>query len=231
MDNTTTQINSNYEHFYAQRVSHLVYPTEFVVRTFLATYPNLNFVKPSLGARILDIAFGDGRNTAFLCDQNLIVSGIEITESIVSQTRQRLEKMGHKADLRVGRNSKIPFGNDYFDYILACHCCYYIDEGESFSDNMKEYARVLKQGGYLVASIASSDSYIFKDAVILTDGSSRIMEDPYGNRNGYRLQGFSDSNRIEEYLSPWFHNFSFGFSKNDYYGIEERVFWMTCQKK
>lgn len=230
MDDRNRNIDDSYERFYAKRTSTKVYPTEFVVRTFLANYPQLKFRKPVVGERILDVGFGDGRNTVFLCDQGLTVSGIEITQGIVEQTAERLARLGHSADLRVGRNSHIPFENDSFDYVLACHCCYYCDEGDSFADNLAEYARVMKQGGFLVASVACRSSYIFKGAAELADGSFMISADPYGNRNGYRLHAFSDTKGIVEYLSPWFSNFSFGFADNDYYGIPERVFWVVCQK-
>lgn len=231
MGNPEQDINKSYEAFYAQRAGARVYPTEFVVRTFLAKYPGLDFDRPRLGSRVLDVAFGDGRNTTFLCDQGFEVSGIEITQGIVDQTHARLHKLGQRADLRVGRNSSIPFQDDYFDVILACHCCYYCDEGDSFATNMAEYARVLRPGGWLVASVASADSYIFRGAEVLPDGSRRVHGDPYGNRNGYRLQAFSEGGQIEQYLSPWFTRFSFGFAGNDYYGVEERVFWVVCQKK
>jgi ubiquinone/menaquinone biosynthesis C-methylase UbiE len=230
MANPPSAINERYEHFYANRRGMRVYPTEFVVRTFLAKYAGLNFKKPDVGDKVLDVAFGDGRNTVFLCEQGFKVSGIEITEGIVNQTSTRLSSLGYEADLRVGRNSKIPFPEGYFDTILACHCCYYCDEGETFADNMKEYARVVKPGGWLVASVASKNSYIFKDAVSLSDGSFRIQTDPYGNRDGYRLHAFSKSEDIGAFLSPWFCNFSFGFADNSYYGLSERLFWVVCQK-
>lgn len=230
MENQSNNINSSYERHYAERANLKVYPTEFVVRTFLANYPHLNLKKPMPGNTILDVGFGDGRNTAFLCDRGLTVSGIEITQGIVDQARIRLSKLGHDPDLRVGRNSCIPFENGAFDYILACHCCYYCDEGQSLLDNLKEYSRVLKKGGFLIASVADKSSYIFDGAQELSDGSLLVMNDPYNNRNGYRLHAFATTQDIEKYISPLYKNFSFGSAINDYYGISERVFWVVCQK-
>jgi hypothetical protein len=51
-------IISNYETFYSKKNHLKVYPTEFVVRTFLADYPQLKFKKPDPKSRILDIGFG-----------------------------------------------------------------------------------------------------------------------------------------------------------------------------
>lgn len=231
MEENKEQINSNYQRFYAERIAKQVYPTEFVVRTFLAKYPQLKFTPPSPGERVLDIAFGDGRNTVFLCDRGYHVCGIEITQGIVDQTASRLKEQGYTADLRVGRNNSIPFETGYFKTILACHCCYYCDEGDSFLDNLTEYARVLSPGGYLVASVADKSSYIFNHAEELSDGSFRISCDPYNNRVGYRLHAFGSTNEIEKYAGTLFTDFSFGSASNDYYGVHEKVFWIVCRKR
>ena len=231
MEKMIEDINTKYELHYATRTGAKVYPTEFVVRTLLANYPNINFKKPVKGNKILDIGFGDGRNTTLLCDLGLDVSGIEITKGIVDQTQQRLATLGHHPDLRVGRNSSIPYDNAEFDYILACHCCYYCDEGQTLFDNLTEYSRVLKKDGYLIASVANKSSYIFDNAQELNDGTLIVAKDPYNNRDGYRLQAFTGKEDIEAYFSPLFKNFSFGAADNDYYGITEKVFWVVCQKR
>ena len=96
---------------------------------------------------------------------------------------------------------------------------------------MTEYARIIKRGGWLVASIAVIKSYIFDSATLLTDGSFRIVKDPYQNRLGYRLHGFDSRTEIEASLSKWFTNFSFGHAANDFFGIDERLHWVVCQKK
>lgn len=223
-------IDAHYSRYYASKPKRRLYPTEFVVRTFLANYPNLDFPKPNADSRVLDVGFGDGRNTVFLCDQGFNVSGIEISPEIVQHARGRLEALGHTPNLQVGRNSTIPFADATFDIILACHCCYYCDEHQTLADNLSEYARVLKPGGWLVASIAHTSSYIFRNAEPLPDGTFRILADPYGNRNGYRLQAFNDTQQLTTFMSPWFSRFSVGLADNDYYGIAEKVFWVTCQR-
>lgn len=225
------EINNNYTQFYTKITSEYVYPTEFVVRTFLANYPNLNYEKPKAGDKVLDVGCGDGRNTRFLCEQGFEVSGTEISEKIVELSKSRLHSLGFSADIRVGRNNCLPFDDVFFDYILAAAVMYYVDENNSLMDNIIEYSRVLKSGGYLIASIANEDSYVFQGSILMNDGSRQIMNDPYNNRVGYKLHGFKSEDMIKEYFSPYFTDFSFGIAHNNYYGIDEKLFYVVCKKK
>lgn len=226
-----SDIDNNYTRFYTERSLGKVYPTEFVVRTFLASYPNLDFPKPKAGDKVLDVGFGDGRNTVFLCERSLEVAGTELTQGMVDHAGSKLAELGLSADIRIGRNSSLPWDDNQFDYVLGCHVWYYCDEGEVFADNIAEYARVLRPGGWVVASIPMTTTYIFEGAKPIGDGTYVIENDPFDNRNGYRLAGFSNTQEIELALGDHFHHFSFGSAQNNYFGIDERVFWVVCQKK
>lgn len=225
------QINNKYTEFYSKITAEYVYPTEFVVRIFLAKYPKLNFEKPKAGDRVLDVGCGDGRNTRFLCEQGFDVSATEISEQIVEFSKSRLLSLGLSAEIKVGRNNNFPFEASSFDYVLAAAVMYYIDEENTLLDNIKEYCRVLKPGGYLIASIANENSYVFEGSELLADGSRKIVNDPYNNRVGYRLHGFKSEKDIEKYFSPFFTDFSFGTASNNYFGIDEKLFYVVCKKK
>ena len=141
-----------------------------------------------------------------------------------------MKKLGFQPAFKVGRNSHIPFKDSSFDYILACHSCYYCDENEDLNDNLREYCRVLKPGGYLIASVADISSFIFLNGKRQSDGTVRIVTDPYNNRIGCRLQAFKNISLVKKFFSKFFTNFSFGRARNNYFDIDERVFWIVCEK-
>jgi SAM-dependent methyltransferase len=227
----TRQIDDRYTRFYAERKSVLVYPVEMVVRMFLAKYPYLDLDKKRyLGARVLDLGFGDGRNTIFLCQQGFDVYGTEITAEIVSLTSQRLAALRLQAGLFVGRNSALPFEDEFFDYVLACHSCYYVDEEDQFDDNLREIRRTLKPGGHLLASVPFPGNYLLRNGVSLPDGCIRVTSDPYGSRNGCKVRGFLSNQEIERIWSPFFERFTFGSLRADYFGLEEHVCWVVCRR-
>ena len=227
----TETIKEHYTDFYKDRNPVRVYPTEFVVRTFLAKYPELNF-KPEKGGKLLDLGFGDGRNMCFLIEQGYELYGTEITQDIVDLTANRLNQLGMRANLKVGRNTDIPFEDGFFDVLLGCHVVYYCDLDKDFSTNLKEIARVLKPGGWLVASLVDKNTYMFDGAEEANEpGHVIVQNDPYNNRNGSKFRAFESEKDIKDTFSELFENFSIGKAHNNYYGIDERVFWLTCQKK
>jgi SAM-dependent methyltransferase len=227
-----TAIEKDYGSFYTQKNPSKVYPVEFVVRTLLGTYPGLNIDRTTYrGSKILDLGFGDGRNMPLLNDLGFQVFGVEISDAICQLTRERMERLSVPALLKVGSNSHIPFENDEFDFVLACHACYYVSPGETFSDNLTEIARVLRPGGRFIFSLVKRDSYVLNDAIPLPDGHYRVTHDPYDVRNGSVLRGFASREEIAKELGSRFEDLALGLCENDFYGIYERVWIGTGLRK
>jgi SAM-dependent methyltransferase len=225
-------ITEHYADFYSQRNPQKVYPVEFVVRTLLGTYPNLKLDRSVFrGAKILDLGFGDGRNMPLLHDLGFEIYGVEISEEICRLTQTRMERLGVPTRLETGSNSHIPFGDEAFDFILACHACYYVSPGESFAENLLEIARVLRPGGRFIFSLAKTDTYVLDNADSLGNGHFRITHDPRGLRDGGVFRAFESRQEIVDELGTYFDDFALGLCENDFYGTYEKVWIGTCLKK
>lgn len=225
------EIEKHYGDFYSRRNPEKVYPVEFVVRTLLGTYPGLQIDRTTYrGSKILDLGFGDGRNMPLLCDLGFDIHGIEISDAICRLTKVRMARLGVPVTVSTGNNSHIPYPDRAFDYILACHACYYVAAGESFTDNLNEISRVLRPGGRFIFSLAKADSYILRDATPLGRGHYRITHDPYGVRDGTVFRAFTSRAEIAEEFGIYFRDLALGLCENDYYGIYEKVWIGTAIK-
>lgn len=229
--NKQTVVES-YTAFHKQNTPKNLYPTEWVLRTLQGRYPNLGFDKTNYeNGTILDIGFGDGRNWPVLNDLGMKIHGIEVSQDILDIGHARASILKIPVTLKVGRNNAIPYDNMFFNYILACHSCYYIDGGSTFHDNLSEYSRVLKPGGWIFVSVPENGSSICEEAVSLGDGHYRIVKDPWGLRNGYTFRSFENGSEIEQAFGEHFDSFSIGICKDDYFGIKINLFLVVCRKK
>lgn len=227
----SNEIKSAYSSFYDKKDPIHVYPVEFVVRAFLGRYPRLDrTVQSYTGMHVLDLGFGDGRNMPLLSNLGMHVHGVEISDSICTQAINRMKRLAIDVDVRVGKNNAIPFPDQYFDQVLACHACYYVEPGTTFADNVREIARITKPGGGFIFSAPVGTSYIMRGAHDLGDGLMQIKNDPYGVRNGYHLKKFDNEDEIVRALSPAFEDFSIGICRNDFWGIEEHVWTVVCKR-
>jgi ubiquinone/menaquinone biosynthesis C-methylase UbiE len=198
----------------------------------LGSYPGLSFDRSRYpGGKILDVGFGDGRNWPLLRNIGLKIHGVEITDEIVALGRQRAARLGIAATLETGRNARLPFEDEFFEYVLACHSCYYVDKGTTFEDNVREAARVLKKGGYYIASLGEQSASIYDNSEDIGNGHVVIRNDPWGLRNGYVFKVFRTKDEVVESLSGHFKNFSIGRCTDEYFGPIVSLFIVVCEKK
>jgi SAM-dependent methyltransferase len=195
-------------------------------------YPELTLDKSRYaGAKILDVGFGDGRNWPLLHNLSFDIYGLEISEEILALGRRRAAALGLTVTLKLGTNSVIPFGNQYFDYLLASSSSYYVDKGTSFAQTVEEYGRVLRPGGILLATLAAEGSSIFEDSTDLGAGVFEIRRDPWQLRNGYMFRRFDSQEEVIAAFSPYFECFSIGLCCDNYYGVQINLFLLVCSRK
>jgi SAM-dependent methyltransferase len=224
--------NKNYSAYYRTQSLIKVYPTEFVIRSLLGAYPRLKTDRAELvGRRILDLGFGDGRNMPLLADLGAYVHGVEVTSEICTHVIKQMAKVRVTVEARVGRNSEIPYEERYFDHVLACNSCYYVDAGQQFSDNLREVARVMKSGGLFIHSLPMGSTFIMDGAKDLGDGHMEITRDPYGVRVGAVLRKFESVEEIERTLSPWFTDIRIGSCRDDYWGSAVHLWLVVCRRR
>ncbi len=224
-------VKETYGAFHKRKSGVHTYPTEWVIRAMLGSYPRLAWSKPEQrGARVLDLGFGDCRNMPLLRNCGFHVYGVEISAEIVALAAAKLREMGIEAELRVGSNARIPFDDGFFDYLLACASCYYVDRGTTFSDNLAEMARVVRPGGALLANLPAPGNFILENARPLGEGHVEIAGDVFGLRNGYTFRAFEDEADVVRTFSPFFENVSVARGEDDFWGLRIHHF-VVCANR
>lgn len=212
--------------------SQMAFPAEYLIKIFRGSYPRLNLDKQSfVDKKLCEVGIGDGRNVALYNKCGFIVHGVEITQEIIDKTIQNLKQHDLQAELKVGSNSEIPYPNCYFDYLVSWNACYYVGSQMNFESNVREYARVLKDDGYLILSIPTKNCYLYQGSETIKNGFQLIKNDVFNIRNGEILRMFQNESDIEDAFSKYFENFTFGYIGDDCFGLENHWHLAVARKK
>ena len=225
-------LEQRYGKYYCSKPSTNLYPTEFVVRYFLGSYPNLQNKNQSYpGQTILDIGCGDGRNIPFLSALGFNVHGLDISQEIIDKCHHNLTYNKAAAFLNVGSNSKAPYSSSFFDYILGCHSLYYVQQGDSFKANLKEMHRLLKPSSCLLFSVPMASSYLLRSSIDAGNNHAVITSDPLNIRNGEIIKYYNNIEEIEQDLqTAFFSEIQVASCCNNWWGIEEHCWLVSCRK-
>lgn len=202
--------------------SELSYPAEGVIRILKGSFPGLLMPKPRAG-KILDLGCGDGRHFPLFEQVGLTGFGTEITDEICADLTQRLKNRGVGfGDIQKGTTDKLPYPDQFFDYLLTWNSCYYMTASGTldFSKNIREMARVIKKDGWIICSIPKKSCFIFKDShPTEVEGFRVLARDPWGGREGEIMKCFESRDEIETEFGEFFAGFCHADIDMEWFGL------------
>jgi ubiquinone/menaquinone biosynthesis C-methylase UbiE len=112
------------------------------------------------GRRVLDFGCGSGENSLVLARRGAVVTGVDISESLVAIARKRLQLNGcdHSATFVLGSAHDLPLQDASVDVVLGIAILHHLDLDAS----SREVHRVLKPGGRAIFKEPVRDSRVIK---------------------------------------------------------------------
>lgn len=101
------------------------------------------------GARILDAGCGTGHLLEIFASRGYDTFGTDLGFESIKRASVRLKDKGLSVRFSRGDIYRLPFGDASFDAVFACEI---LEHLENPSDAVREAARVIKPGGYLIVS-------------------------------------------------------------------------------
>lgn len=168
------------------------------------------------GKRVLDAGCGGGAYTAWLLDHGAEVVGLDASEGMLAEARDRLGDRDrvafHRADLR----EPLPFEADAFDGVVSGLALSYVaDWGRLFA----EFARVCTSGAFVVFCTEHPfNEFPLPEASNYFDVEPRVkewdVEVPYYRRPlervtgplldaGFRLDALTEPRPTEAFAAAW----------------------------
>lgn len=227
------QSGDAWDKLYLQK-SDMAFPAEGVIRIFKGRFPNLTMPREHDGLSIMDLGCGDGRHLPFFHSLGFRVSAVEVTETICALLRERMKGYRVDADIRTGHAGSLPFDDASFDRLLTWNSCYYMSHGgQRFEDHVSEMARVIKPGGWIVASIPKKTSFIFHNSVAADWLGYREIKDDYfaGSRNGEVMRCMADRADLVKSFEPHFGGFCHADLDMEWFGLPYHWHVFCAQKK
>lgn len=116
-----------------------------------ADFPNTR------GLKVLEIGVGLGADHQMFAQNGAVLSGCDLTERAIENTRQRLELFGLSSDLRVADAENLPYANDSFDLVYSWGV---IHHSPDTPGAVKEIYRILRPGGKARVMIYHKHSFV-----------------------------------------------------------------------
>ncbi|QLG63259.1 class I SAM-dependent methyltransferase [Halorarum salinum] len=158
----------------------------------------LEAVAPVEDERVLEIACGTGRFTAMLAERGADIVGLDISDAMLSQGREKARRAGVSDHIEFMRGdaARLPFPDDHFDTVFAMRFFHLADTPAKF---LAEMARVSKRRVFFDTFNGTSLRVLYNWALPM---GSRL----YGHDEVERLladAGLGLTNDAHDFLLPY----------------------------
>ena len=167
-------------------------PDELVV-SFVTLLKNKN-----IKARVLDLGCGAGRNLIYTANQGFEAHGVEMSETGLNFTKERLRKRNLEAHVLKGDMNLLPYIASCFD-VVVCLFTIYHQKLEGIQTTISEAHRVLRKGGVLLANFQSKRSDMYGKG-------AKVEKNTFIRQNGPEkgvIHHFTDKEEIAKLLKDF----------------------------
>lgn len=153
----------------------------------------LDYIKPT--DKVLDVGAGTGRLTFVMADKGCEVVATDISENMMEHID--INKGSRKISTKVAEGEKLPFEDQMFNVVTSLDLMVHFPQWQNF---IKEQARVLKPGGYIIYNTYSGDNLkLIDEKRDYKEIISKLMygSDYIANVTKEELISFCDENNLE----------------------------------
>jgi len=205
-----------------------IWPNEFLVK--LISSGAYSKIKESMNKspKALEVGIFAGNNARMLRDEGYKVYGSEINPEMVDLGVQSLSKMGIiDVEIRIGTNDNLDYPDNFFDLLVSINTLHY-SSGDATQGALKEFARVLNPGGFVVIETPSEKHFARSNSF----RSSELKWEwkAGGFRDGSQLGFFDNEEHFRVNLSKSFSNISI-LTRSEQYESRELAWWIAVCRK
>jgi len=178
-----------------------MWPNEVLVKIIFGNYLKNN-ININSNFKVLDVGCGFGNNLKPFLEIGCQCYGTEITQEMAIQTKNILKQTGYNADIVHGKNSSLPFNNNFFNLLISVNTIHYEEKEEKVQDALKEFNRVLNVNGRLVLLTVGPEHTIIKRSKVIKANEYEIQN--YDFRDGTQFYCANSKKYLEYILSKYF---------------------------
>jgi len=107
--------------------------------------------------QVLDLGCGAGRHIIYLAQKDFDVYGIDVSKEAIRKAKQRLDKLGFSASLKVGSMTLLPYRDNLFDALISTTTIHH-GRIQQIKKAIREIERVVKPAGLIFIKVPKKRS-------------------------------------------------------------------------